>query len=198
MAVSANFGNMVSMALATPFLPFLPMAAKQILVNNLLADLPSMAISTDRVDSELISHPERWDLREVQRFMLVFGLLSTVFDLLTFWVLLPVLHADEAHFQTSWFMVSLLTELAAVSVLRTKALAWQSRPGPLLGAGLAVVAAVALALPYSGPVAKTLGFVGLDGATVAVLLGLVIAYWIANEVTKRVYYHHYRKKRLNQ
>jgi P-type Mg2+ transporter len=156
-----------------------------------------MAISTDRVDAQLVAHPERWDLREVQRFMVVFGLLSTVFDLVTFGVLLPVMHADQAHLQTAWFVVSLLTELAAVSVLRTQALAWKSRPGPLLGAGLAGVAVVALALPYSGPVAAALGFVALDGSTVAALLAIVTAYWLANEAAKRIYYGRLRKRPLN-
>ena len=109
---SANFGNMISMALATPLLPFLPLTATQILLNNFLSDLPSMAISTDRVDGNHLKSAQRWNLAEVRRFMLVFGLISSLFDLLTFWLLLKVFHASEALFQTAWFVVSLLTELA--------------------------------------------------------------------------------------
>jgi hypothetical protein len=109
---SANFGNMVSMALATPLLPFLPLAAKQILLNNFLSDVPSIAISSDNVDPDRVSRPQRWSIKEIRRFMIVFGLISSVFDLLTFAVLLLVFHAGEATFQTSWFLISLLTELA--------------------------------------------------------------------------------------
>jgi len=127
---SANFGNMVSMALATPLLPFLPLAAKQILLNNFLSDLPSIAISTDRVDAERVASAQRWDVAEVRRFMLVFGLLSTVFDLLSFALLLYVFDAGEATFQTAWFVISLLTELAVLLVLRTHGPAWRSAPSP--------------------------------------------------------------------
>ena len=129
---SANFGNMVSMALATPLLPFLPLAAKQILLNNFLSDLPSIAISTDSVDAERVARAQRWDVVEVRRFMIVFGLISTVFDLLTFFVLLRVFDATESIFQTGWFVVSLLTELAVLLVLRTHGPALRSVPGRLL------------------------------------------------------------------
>ena len=102
------------LALGTLFLPFLPLAAKQILLNNFLSDLPSIAISTDRVDPERLAAPQRWQVKDLQRFMIVFGLISTVFDLLTFLLLHRWFHADEATFQTAWFSVSLLTELAVV------------------------------------------------------------------------------------
>ena len=129
---SANFGNMVSMALATPLLPFLPLAAKQILLNNFLSDVPSITISSDNVDPDRVSQPQRWNIKDIQRFMVVFGLISSVFDLMTFAVLLLVFHADQATFQTSWFVVSLLTELAVVLVLRTHRPAFRSRPSRLL------------------------------------------------------------------
>ena len=116
---SANFGNMVSMALATPLLPFLPLAAKQILLNNFLSDIPSITISSDNVDPDRVSQPQRWNIKDIQLFMVVFGLISSVFDLATFAVLLLVFHADQPTFQTFWFVVSLLTELAVVLVLRT-------------------------------------------------------------------------------
>src|SRR4029079_8659391 len=107
-ATSANCGNMVSMALATPLLPFLPLAAKQILLNNFLSDVPSIALSSDNDDPDRASRPERWNINDIQRFMIVFGLISSAFDLLTFAVLLLVFHANEATFQTSWFVISLL------------------------------------------------------------------------------------------
>jgi len=127
---SANFGNMISMALATPLLPFLPLAAKQILLNNFLSDLPAIAISTDNVEADRIATAQRWNIDRVRRFMIVFGLISTLFDLLTFVLLLKVFHADETTFQTTWFVVSLLTELAVVMVLRTRGPAWRNAPAP--------------------------------------------------------------------
>lgn len=129
---SANFGNMISMALATPLLPFLPLAAKQILLNNFLSDVPSIAISSDNVDPERVIRPQRWNVKEIQKFMIVFGMISSVFDLLTFGFLLYVFHAGQAVFQTTWFMISLLTELAVVLVLRTRKPAFHSRPSRLL------------------------------------------------------------------
>ena len=132
---SANFGNMVSMALAAPLLPFLPLAAKQILLNNFLSDVPSITISTDNVDPETVTRPQRWQIKDVQRFMIVFGLISSVFDLLTFATLLLVFRADEPTFQTTWFIISLLTELAVVLVLRTHRPAFRSRPSRVLSVG---------------------------------------------------------------
>jgi P-type Mg2+ transporter len=179
MTTSANFGNMVSMALATGLLPFLPLAAKQILLNNFLSDVPSIAISTDNVDPERLASAQRWDVRAVRRFMITFGLVSTLFDLLTFFLLLKVFHADEATFQTAWFVVSLLTELAVVLVLRTRGPAWRSRPGRPLLWMTAVVALVTLVIPYLGAWAGLFGFVPLPahllGATILVVLGYILA-----------------------
>lgn len=185
---SANFGNMMSMAVATPVLPFLPLAAKQILLNNFLSDLPSVSVSTDQVDREHIVAAQRWDLREVQRFMLVFGLLSSVFDLITFGLLLWVFHADEATFRTTWFLVSLMTELAVVLVLRTARPAWLSRPSRmLLGLTLAVLA-LACSLPYIGPVATLFGFVALPVTLLGSALGVVLVYILSTEAVKRWFY----------
>ena len=148
---SANFGNMVSMALAAPLLPFLPLVAKQILLNNFLSDVPSMAISTDRVDPERVTHPQRWDITQVRRYMIVFGLVSSIFDLLTFAALLLLFRAGEATFQTTWFVVSLLTELGVVLILRTRGPAWRSRPSALLLWTTVAATAFALAVPFFGP-----------------------------------------------
>jgi Mg2+-importing ATPase len=181
---SANFGNMVSMAIATPLLPFLPLAAKQILLNNFLSDVPSIFISSDRVDREQLVVPRQWRLREVRRFMLVFGLLSTVFDLATFAVLLLVFEAGEALFQTAWFVVSLLTELAVVLSLRTSVPCWRSVPsGPLLAATV-LVGFLGMASPYLGGASALFGLVPLPAALAAAMALIVGAYLLATEVAK--------------
>jgi Mg2+-importing ATPase len=181
---SANFGNMVSMALATPLLPFLPLAAKQILLNNFLSDLPSMAISTDNVDAERIATSQRWQITGVRRFMVVFGLLSSFFDLLTFLVLLEGFGANEATFQTAWFVVSLLTELVVVLVLRTQGPAWRSTPGRLLLWTTVAVGALALAVPYLGPFAAAFDFMPLPWPLIGTLALIVIGYVLSTEAAK--------------
>ena len=181
---SANFGNMVSMALATPLLPFLPLAAKQILLNNFLSDVPSIAISSDNVDPDRVSRPQRWDIKEIRRFMIVFGLISSVFDLLTFAVLLLVFHADEATFQTSWFMISLLTELAVVLVLRTHRPAFRSSPSRLLLWSTLAVAAATFTIPFLGAPSAAFGFVPLTALQMGVVIAIVLGYIVATEVAK--------------
>jgi Mg2+-importing ATPase len=185
---SANFGNMVSMALAAPFLPFLPLLAKQILLNNFLSDIPSLAISTDRVDAATVARPRRWDVREIRRFMVVFGLVSSVFDLATFAFLLAVIDADAETFRTGWFVVSLLTELAVVLVLRTEGPMLASRPSRLLlWSTLAVMAATPF-LAYLGPVSETFGFVPLTAVEMVAVLAIVAAYVVVTEAVKRWFY----------
>ncbi|MEQ1902442.1 MAG: magnesium-translocating P-type ATPase [Devosia sp.] len=182
--ISANLGNMVSMAIASLFLPFLPMLATQILLNNLLSDLPMLTISTDRVDSELLARPRHWDLRSLLRGMVGFGLLSSIFDALTFVTLLLVFHANAPLFQTGWFIESLLTELAIVAVMRSQRRLFSSMPsGLLIGTSLAV-AAVTLALPYS-PLADMIGFVPLPAPMLLAIAAIVIAYVAASEFAKR-------------
>jgi Mg2+-importing ATPase len=185
---SANFGNMISMALAAPLLPFLPLAAKQILLNNFLSDLPSIAISSDRVDDDRLARAQHWDVRDLRRYMLVFGLTSSLFDLLTFWLLLKVFHASAPLFQTSWFVVSLLTELAVLLVLRTHLPVWGSRPGTLLWMTTVVVAAIALAPPFIDPVAALFGLVALSPALLGSMLLVVLGYVAATEFAKRRFY----------
>ena len=193
---SANFGNMVSMALATPLLPFLPLAAKQILLNNFLSDVPSIAISSDNVDPDRVSRPQRWNIKDIQRFMVVFGLISSVFDLVTFAVLLLVFHADQATFQTSWFVVSLLTELAVVLVLRTHRPAFRSRPSRLLLWTTLVVAVATLAIPFLGPLSSVFGFVPLSALQMGTVIAIVIGYIAATEGAKARFYG--RKSKRNR
>jgi len=185
---SANFGNMASMAIAAPFLPFLPLVAKQILLNNFLSDFPSIAISTDNVDPPQVARAERWDMREVRRFMVVFGLVSTLFDLLTFALLVVAFRASEAQFQTAWFVVSLLTELAVVLVLRTRLPAWRSRPGSLLAWTTLAAMLATLAIPYLPPLARLFGFVPLPATLLAATIAVLAGYVLATEAAKRRFY----------
>ena len=181
--ISANLGNMISMAVASLLLPFLPLLATQILLNNALSDLPMLAISTDRVDAETLKGPQRWDFRALVRSMIAFGLLSSVFDGLTFLVLLGAFHSNEAFFQTSWFIESLLTELAVVAVMRTRKPFFRSAPSRLLIWSSLSVAAVAIAVPYS-PLGPLLGFVPLPPVALAAVAGIVIAYVGTTELLK--------------
>jgi Mg2+-importing ATPase len=192
---SANFGNMVSMALATPLLPFLPLAAKQILLNNFLSDVPSIAISSDNVDPDRVSRPQRWNIKDIQRFMVVFGLISSIFDLMTFAVLLLVFQADQATFQTSWFIVSLLTELAVVLVLRTHRPAFRSRPSRLLLWTTLIVSTATLAIPFLGALSSVFGFVPLSAIQMGTIIAIVIGYIAATEEAKAWFYRRVSKRK---
>jgi Mg2+-importing ATPase len=185
---SANFGNMISMAVATLFLPFLPLVAKQILLNNFLSDFPSVAISTDNVDAGRLDHAQHWDIRNIQWFMVVFGLISTAFDFLTFAVLIKVFHTPQETFQTAWFVVSVLTELAVVLVLRTRLPSWQSNPSRLLFLSTIAVGIIALSLPYLGPLSRAFGFIPLPPTLVIVMVAIVTGYVIATEAAKPWFY----------
>jgi Mg2+-importing ATPase len=187
MASSANFGNMFSMAGASLLLPFLPLLPSQILLMNLLTDLPEMTIASDRVDDEMAARPQRWDVGFIRRFMLVFGLLSSVFDYLTFGVLLLALRATETSFRTGWFVESVVSATLIVLVVRTRHSILASRPGRLLaGTSLAVVA-LALASPYL-PGAGLLGFQPLAPVFYGALGAIVAAYLLAAEIAKRWFY----------
>jgi Mg2+-importing ATPase len=183
---SANFGNMVSMAMASLVLPFLPLLAKQILLNNFLSDVPAMGIAADRVDAHWERTPHRWNLRLVGRAMLVFGLTSTCFDLLTFAALLGVAAGAE-EFRTGWFVESLLTEVWVLFVVRTDRPFWRSRPAPFLVWSGAAVMLAAIALPYS-PVATAMGFVPMPPDVLGLILAITAAYIVVSETSKRWFY----------
>ena len=185
---SASFGNMVSMALGTPLLPFLPMTATQILLENFLSDVPSMTISTDNVDPETVKSPERWQIKDVKRFMIFFGLISSIFDLLTFAILLRVFHANASVFQTTWFVISLLTELAVVLVLRTRGPAFRSKPSRTLLWITIAVSVAALATPFLGSLAAAFGFVPLSALQMGTVLVIVAGYIAATEGAKAWFY----------
>jgi Mg2+-importing ATPase len=190
-ATSGNFGNMFSMAGTSLFLPFLPLLPKQILFENLLSDVPSMTIGTDNVDAELLERPRRWNIDFLRDFMVVFGLTSSVFDYLTFGVLLFVVHAAPDQFRTAWFVESLLTELCITLVVRTVRPFYRSRPGRwLVLATGAVVGVVVLVL--NSPLSALLGFAPLPGYLVLLILGIAALYVLATEVAKRSFYRRHR------
>jgi P-type Mg2+ transporter len=163
MGTSSNFGNMFSMAGASAFLPFLPMLPTQILLNNFLYDLSQITIPTDNVDADFIRKPRLWDIGLIRKFMLYIGPISSVFDFLTFYVLLHFFNAREQFFHTGWFVESLATQTLVIYVIRTTGNPLKSRPSrPLLITTLLVVAVGAL-LPFSG-LAEPLGFVPLSGS----------------------------------
>ena len=184
---SANFGNMLSMAGVSLFLPFLPLLAKQILLNNFLSDFPAMAIATDSVDDEWVQTPHRWDPRLIRGFMVVFGTLSSVFDYLTFGVLLFVLGASVEQFRTGWFVESLLSELLVALVVRTRRPFFRSKPGKYLLASSLLVAAAALLIPYL-PFSAALGFTRLPASIVLALLLITCLYVVATEAAKKLFY----------
>jgi Mg2+-importing ATPase len=186
MGTSSNFGNMFSAAGASAFLPFLPMLPSQILLNNLIYDVTQVAIPADRVDDEQLARPAHWDLHEIKRFMLTFGPVSSLFDFLTFAILLGVLHAGPSEFRSGWFVESLATQTLVVFVIRTRrSPPWRSRPAPALVATVLAGVAVAGLLPYT-PLAGALGFTGLPPVFLLVMVALVGTYLALVEGVKRL------------
>ncbi len=187
MATSANFGNMFSMAGASLFLPFLPMLPKQILLTNLMTDFPEMTIATDSIDPEMVEAPRRWNVRFIRNFMIVFGALSSVFDYITFGVLIFILGAGADEFRTGWFLESVVSASIIVLVIRSRRPFFRSRPGKyLLRATLAVVG-TAFILPFLS-LQTIFGFRPLP---LSFLLGmcLIVALYIASaEAAKRLFY----------
>ncbi|HEV3221119.1 MAG TPA: magnesium-translocating P-type ATPase [Candidatus Acidoferrales bacterium] len=189
MDTSSNFGNMVSMAAASVFLPFLPMLPTQILLNNFLYDLSQVTIPTDNVDEEYITKPQRWDMRLIRNFMLFLGPISSIFDFITFYVMLHFLHAAEPEFHTGWFVESLATQTLVLFVIRTMRNPFRSRPSsPLTIATLAIVV-IGVVLPFT-PLAGPLGFTPLPGIFYLFLAGATAAYLGLVEIGKRILVAH--------
>ena len=188
MATSSNFGNMFSAAGASVFLSFLPMLPSQILLNNLLYNTGQLVIPTDRVDPEALARPAAWDMAFIRRFMSVFGPVSSIFDFLTFWVMLAVLHAGHVEFRTGWFVESIATQTLVIYVIRTRRVPFfKSRPSwPMLvvPTGAALVGAL---LPYTG-LAHLLGFTPLPTTFFLLLFGMVVVYLVLVELAKTRFY----------
>jgi Mg2+-importing ATPase len=181
--VSAAFGNMLSMAIAAIFLPYLPLLPMQILLLNFMTDFPALAISSDSVDEEDIQKPHAWNIKDIRNFMLVFGLISSLFDIITFAVLRLGFNADAELFRSGWFVESTLTELVVMLVLRTRKRFWQSKPGKALWISSAVLGALVIAIPFTF-VGKALQLEPLPLPLLAVLAGLIAIYAAINELVK--------------
>jgi Mg2+-importing ATPase len=188
MGTSSNFGNMFSMAAASLFLPFLPMLPTQILLNNFLYDLAQMTIPTDRVDESYMRKPQRWDIRVIRRFMVYIGPLSSLYDFLTFFVLLSLLHATEALFHSGWFVESLATQTLVLFVIRTAGNPLRSRPSTPLAITTIMIVGVGTILPFT-PLAGLLSFVPLPGMFFAFLAGVTTTYLLLVERVKRWLLH---------
>ncbi len=188
---SANFGNMISMAGLSLMVPFLPLLPKQILLNNFLSDFPAITLANDAIDPEFVEKPRRWNVRFVRNFMLIFGLISSVFDYLTFAVLLWWLRISETGFRTAWFIESLLTELVILLIVRTHRPLLRSRPGKWLLWSTVLVAATTLALPYLPWTAGLFGFVPLPPYILLLLAGITLAYAVTNEIAKKYFFRRY-------
>jgi len=187
MASSANFGNMFSMAGASLFLSFLPLLPKQILLTNLLTDFPEMTIATDSVDRELVEKPRRWNIQFIRNFMLTFGLLSSVFDYLTFGVLLLILQATTDQFRTGWFLESVISASVTVLVIRTRKPFFRSKPGKYLSIATLLIVGLTLILPFS-PLGEVFGFIPLPIPFI-LFVGIIVGlFMVAAEITKGIFY----------
>ena len=187
MATSANFGNMFSMAAASLLLPFLPLLPTQILLTNLMTDFPEMTIATDRVDPEMVDHPRRWNIVAIRKFMITFGLVSSVFDFLTFGALLFVLHSTRDQFRTGWFLESVISASVIVLVIRSRKPFFRSRPAKYLVLATISTIVATLVLPYT-PFGGLLGFERLPFPFLVIVGTIVVTYIVSAEVVKRVFY----------
>lgn len=185
--ISSNFGNMISMAGASLFLPFLPMLPVQILLNNFLYDLSEIGITYDNVDEENCTNPPRWDIKFMRNFMVIFGPLSSIFDFFVFYILLKVLHVTESLFQTGWFVESLITQILAIFLVRTKRAFYKSKPHPFLlwTAALAIIAGILLLYTRWR---ETFGFVELPPSLMGIFILITVGYISIIEGAKKLYY----------
>lgn len=186
MATSANFGNMFSMAGASLFLPFLPLLPKQILLTNLLTDFPEMTIASDHVDAEMVTQPRRWDIQFIRKFMITFGIVSSVFDYLTFGLLLW-LQVPVEQFRSGWFLESVISAALIVFVVRSKKSIFKSRPGKYLVLATFTIVTLTLALPYT-PLAMPISFQPLPPSVLGLLGIIIVLYIITAECVKRLFY----------
>jgi P-type Mg2+ transporter len=187
MATSANFGNMFSMAGVSLILPFLPLLPKQILLTNLMTDFPEMTIATDSVDKEMIDYPRRWNIKAIRKFMITFGIVSSVFDFVTFGLLLLILHATEVQFRTGWFLESVVSASMIVLVIRSRKPFFRSRPGKYLQIATFSIVGITLILPFT-PLAGIFGFSPLPIAFILFIGLIILAYIFTAEFVKKIFY----------
>jgi len=185
---SANFGNMFSMAGASLFIPFLPLLPFQVLLTNLLTDIPAITIANDSIDQEMIGKPHRWNITFIRKFMVTFGLISSTFDYLTFGLLLLVLKVSQDAFRTGWFIESVITELIIMLVIRTQRPFFKSKPGKGLLYATLAMAASTLILPYIPGLNSILKFSPIPIEMLLALLGITSIYILVNEMSKQIFY----------
>lgn len=183
--ISANFGNMFSMAGASVFLPYLPLLPAQILLTNITSDIPALSIATDNVDDELLAKPRKWDLKLIRRFMIVFGLESSIFDFITFGTLFYFFQAKMELFQTGWFVESVITEILILLIIRTRRTFYKSRPGKALFYSSIAMVALIILTPYL-PFTQTLGFIPLPLPVLLSMLAIAAVYGWVGEITKKI------------
>jgi len=187
MATSANFGNMFSMAGVSLMIPFLPLLPKQILLTNLLTDFPEMTIATDNVDQQMVSYPRRWDIKAIRKFMITFGIVSSVFDYLTFGSLLLVLNASQVQFRTGWFLESVISASLIVLVIRSRKPFFKSAPGKYLLMATLSICTITMILPYT-PLAPVFGFCALPLSFLLYIGLIIVLYIFTAEMVKKVFY----------
>jgi len=191
MGASSNLGNMISVTGASLFLPFLPMTPLQVLLNNLLYDMSQVAIPTDEVDKEYLEKPKPWNISAIRRFMLIFGPVSSLFDFITFGVLLFAFKSSVALFHTGWFLESLFTQTIVIHIIRTARIPFvESRPSRFLLLTTLLIVAIGLFLPFS-PLAKYFGFVAPPVLLLVALLGIVAGYLCLVQLAKSWYVRTY-------
>ncbi|SFI73068.1 magnesium-translocating P-type ATPase [Bradyrhizobium sp. cf659] len=183
MGASSNFGNMLSMAIASMVLPFLPMLPTQILLNNLLYDLSELGIPFDRVSRAATAQPQVWSMTRLARFAAIMGPLSSVFDFLTFGALIMLFHASPGEFRTAWFIESMATQILVIFVIRTNGRPWRNWPDPVLSASSLIALLVAMVVPFT-PVGTWFGFVAPPPLMMVGIALLVVAYLACAELVK--------------
>ena len=188
-ATSANFGNMFSMAGASLFLKFLPLLPKQILLTNLFTDFPSLQIASDSVDEDWLQSPVTWDMKFIKRFMIIFGITSSVFDYITFVVLLLLFKANEQFFQTGWMLESVISAMVVMLIVRTKRPVIKSKPSNKLLIAIVLVAIALIALIYS-PISSFLGLIALPVQALLSMLAISLIYALTAEILKKQFYKH--------
>ena len=190
MDTSSNFGNMFSMSFASLFVPFLPMAPVQILLNNFLYDFSQIALPTDNVDEDAVNKPRRWNIKFIRHFMLIFGPVSSLFDILTFTLLLVFFRANQSAFQTGWFIESLATQVLVVHIIRSRYGILKSRASGWLILTTVGVALAGFLIPYT-PLGEYFGFTPLPPAFIAAICVLVVIYLILVNFVKRWFFSKY-------
>jgi Mg2+-importing ATPase len=195
--MSSNSGNMITVALSSLFLPFLPLLPAQILLNNLISDLPMFGISADNVDSSYKRRPQKWDIRMIMHFMLFFGVISTVFDLLLIGIMQLVMHVQPDEFRTAWFLESVLTEIIIIFSLRTHLPFFRSMPSMVLVGGAAGAALLSFIVIVYAPLAAAFHFVPLGAGILGLIAVILAGYFLATELGKAVFFRYVEKETLS-